>query len=83
MKEYKSLPAPLRIDDLTIPLAERKTIASLEANDCRWPFGDPVGLDFHFCGKSKADSGPYCTFHMRRAFQAARPRAIVHWPNVA
>ena len=83
MKEIKSLPVPLRTDDLNIPLAERKTIASLQAGDCRWPFGDPVELDFHFCGRSKVDGVPYCEFHMRRAFQAARPRAIVHWPNAA
>lgn len=83
MKETKSLPVPPRTDDLNIPLAERKTMASLETGDCRWPFGDPVELDFHFCGKAKADSGPYCDFHKRRAFQAARPRTIGYWPNVA
>jgi len=83
MKEIKNLPVPLGADDLSIPLAERKTIASLEAGDCRWPFGDPVELNFYFCGKQKADGNSYCKFHMRRAFQAARPRPFVHWPNAA
>lgn len=83
MKEIKSPPVPPRIDDLNIPLAERKTMASLETGDCRWPFGDPVQPDFHFCGRSKVGDSPYCEFHKRRAFQAARPRAIGYWPNVA
>ena len=83
MKEIKSLPAPIWADDLNIPMGERKTIASLQAEDCRWPFGDPVELDFHFCGKPKADGRPYCEFHMRRAFQAVRPRTVVHWTYAA
>jgi GcrA cell cycle regulator len=83
MKQTKSPPVPLRTDDLNIPHGNRKTMASLQTSDCRWPFGDPVELDFHFCGKSKVGDGPYCDFHMRRAFQAARPRTIGYWPNVA
>lgn len=76
MSENKSLPVPLRTDDLKIPLNEQKTVATLLVDDCRWPFGDPLERDFHFCGKQKADGKPYCDFHMRRAFQAARPRAV-------
>jgi len=83
MREIKSLPTPPRTDDLSIPLGERKTIDTLMACDCRWPFGDPVASDFHFCGKPKADGNPYCDFHMRRAFQAARPRAVFYGPNAA
>lgn len=83
MKDIKSTPVPPRIDDLDIPPAERKTMASLDIGDCRWPFGDPVRPDFHFCGKSKVGEGPYCEFHKRRAFQAARPRTIFHWPSAA
>lgn len=83
MKEIKSLPVPPRTDDLNISFAERKTMASLETSDCRWPFGDPTQPDFHFCGKSKVADSPYCEFHKRRAFHAARPRTIGYWPNVA
>jgi GcrA cell cycle regulator len=74
---------PPRIDDLTIPLKERKTIASLAACDCRWPFGDPVNADFHFCGKLTTDGNAYCSFHMGRAFQPARPRTILYRSNTA
>jgi GcrA cell cycle regulator len=83
MRNISNLPTPPRTDDLTIPLKERKTIASLAACDCRWPFGDPVDPDFHFCGKPTKDGSSYCDFHVRRAFQPARPRTIFYRPNVA
>lgn len=72
-----SPPTPLRTnDDLNIPHGERKTVATLLADDCRWPFGDPLEPDFHFCGKRKMDGNPYCEFHMLRAFNATRARAV-------
>jgi GcrA cell cycle regulator len=83
MRDIRSIPTHPRTDDLTIPLKERKTIASLAACDCRWPFGDPVDADFHFCGKAATNGSPYCDFHMRRAFQPARPRAVFYRPNAA
>lgn len=55
--------------ELVIPVTERKTIATLEANDCRWPIGDPQQADFHFCGKTKVAGLPYCEFHARLAYQ--------------
>jgi GcrA cell cycle regulator len=76
MSENKSAPTAPRTDDLEIPLSQRKTVKTLLPGDCRWPFGDPLEREFHFCGKQKADGNPYCEFHMRRAFQAARPRAV-------
>lgn len=48
------------------------------AHDCRWPIGDPQGADFHFCGKQKVDGHPYCEFHVRRANQPTRPRAVTN-----
>jgi GcrA cell cycle regulator len=81
----RSAPTPVRIeDDLTIPLNERKTVETLLTDDCRWPFGDPMKPEFHFCGKRKVDGSPYCEFHMRRAFQTGRPRsAVVYRPHAA
>lgn len=84
MTENRSAPAPIRIeDDLTIPVGERKTVETLMAEDCRWPFGDPMASDFHFCGKRKMDGSPYCEFHVRRAFQTARSRPVVYRPYAA
>ena len=73
-------------EELVIPLAERKTIATLEDTDCRWPIGDPQHDEFHFCGKGKVGGLPYCVHHARRAFRpvvatganlARRPLQIV------
>lgn len=82
MSENFKAPVPLRIeDDLTIPPAERKTVSTLLSEDCRWPFGDPLDRDFHFCGKRTQDGKTYCEFHMNRAFQTARPRAVFYRPQ--
>jgi GcrA cell cycle regulator len=62
------------VEELVIPLAERKTIQTLTECSCRWPIGDPQLADFHFCGKDKVMGLPYCEFHARRAFQPPQPR---------
>lgn len=62
------------VEELVIPVAERKTIQTLTESSCRWPIGDPQTAEFHFCGKHKVSGLPYCEFHARRAFQPAIPR---------
>ncbi len=69
------------VEELTIPLAERKTIQTLLENHCRWPIGDPQEADFHFCGKNKVTGLPYCEFHARRAFQPPQARRSGGNPN--
>lgn len=69
-----SMPVPQ--DEPVIPVEQRKTMETLMAEDCRWPIGDPQRADFHFCGRTKVDGHPYCDFHVRRANQPTRPRAI-------
>jgi GcrA cell cycle regulator len=61
--------APVPFQELDIPLAERKTVPTLEDKDCRWPIGDPQHPDFHFCGRPKITGLPYCDHHSRVAFQ--------------
>ena len=51
-----------------------KTVANIEANDCRWPFGDPRNADFHFCGEPQNPGRPYCLAHCGMSFEAARAR---------
>ena len=55
---------------------KRKTVDTLERNDCRWPIGDPREEDFHFCGDVAQAGRPYCALHWRLAFQPARPRSV-------
>ena len=62
------------VDEIDIPLAERKNLQDLMENDCRWPIGDPQHDDFHFCNKSKVPGLPYCEFHAKRAFQPPQAR---------
>jgi GcrA cell cycle regulator len=62
------------VEEMIIPLAERKTIQTLVESSCRWPIGDPQMADFHFCGKNKVPGLPYCEFHARRAFQVPQAR---------
>ncbi len=62
------------IEELDIPLKDRRTIATLTECNCRWPIGDPQMADFHFCNRDKVPGLPYCEFHARRAFQPPQPR---------
>lgn len=62
------------VEEIVIPVAERRSIQTLEECSCRWPIGDPQDADFHFCGKAKVPGLPYCEFHARRAFQPPQSR---------
>jgi GcrA cell cycle regulator len=62
------------IEEIEIPLAERKTLQQLTEGMCRWPIGDPQLVDFHFCGRNKVTGLPYCEAHARRAYQPPQPR---------
>jgi GcrA cell cycle regulator len=45
------------------------TIATLTADTCRWPEGDPKTPGFHFCGRRKSSpSGSYCEPHAAIAY---------------
>ena len=56
------------VHELFIPEGERLTLLELNENTCKWPIGDPLSPDFHFCGRSSKDDQPYCEFHARRAY---------------
>ncbi|WP_316191280.1 MULTISPECIES: GcrA family cell cycle regulator [unclassified Bradyrhizobium] len=59
--------------DQTIPAEQRKTLAELSDECCKWPVGTPGEPGFFFCGTSKRDDGrPYCPAHMRRAMVTER-----------
>ena len=52
----------------------KKTVANLEARDCRWPIGDPREAGFHFCGAPHIAGRPYCELHWRMSFQVRTDR---------
>jgi len=70
--EYDPAPAP--VAELVIPLHERASILTLKESMCRWPIGDPSEEDFHFCGRKKVDTLPYCEHHARMAYQPVQAR---------
>ena len=51
-----------------------KTVVTLDACDCRWPFGDPRHADFHFCGAQQVLGKPYCQEHWAISYDAPKPR---------
>ena len=69
------LPEP-EIDDVLIPIEQRKQLLELEGCHCRWPVGEPGKPGFFFCGSPTADMNndlkraratPYCRPHAARA----------------
>lgn len=62
------------VEEVVIPVAERKCIQTLLECNCRWPIGDPQAADFHFCGRNKVPGLPYCETHARRAYQPVQTR---------
>jgi GcrA cell cycle regulator len=70
--ELETAPQPL--EELVIPLAERASIATLKETMCRWPIGDPGDPEFHFCGRKKYGTLPYCEHHARMAYQPVQMR---------
>ncbi len=72
--EVDAGPELLPLEELVIPLAERASILTLKEPMCRWPIGDPGEPDFHFCGRKKFGSLPYCEHHARMAYQPVQLR---------
>ncbi|GJL85890.1 MAG: hypothetical protein DHS20C02_16650 [Micavibrio sp.] len=71
--ERKSAPVPIAInnDGKGIKLTE------LEAQMCRWPYGDPRDENFGFCGGERMAGVPYCEEHAKLAYQAASRNRIL------
>ena len=57
-------PSPIRREALPPPPA----VVDLRGPPCQWPFGDPGGEDFHFCGAPVVADRPYCREHCARAY---------------
>jgi GcrA cell cycle regulator len=68
------MPRNARAPRRSMAKKQKKSVATLERNDCRWPIGDPKVAEFHFCGEQSLAGRPYCELHWRMAFQPSRPR---------
>jgi len=61
-------------ESVVVPISRHLRLVELTERTCKWPNGDPLSEDFHFCGNDAAESGPYCKYHARLAFQPAAER---------
>ena len=62
------------VENVVVPISRRLQLIQLNERTCKWPNGDPLSEDFHFCGNDAAETGPYCNYHARIAFQPASER---------
>lgn len=62
------------VENVVVPISRRLQLTELTERTCKWPNGDPLTEEFHFCGNDAGESGPYCTYHSRIAFQPASER---------
>jgi GcrA cell cycle regulator len=62
------------VTDVVVPISRRLELVQLSERTCKWPVGDPLQPDFNFCGNDVGESGPYCTYHSRLAYQPASDR---------
>ncbi len=65
---------PRTQENVVVPISRRLQLIQLTERTCKWPNGDPLSEEFHFCGNDSADAGPYCNYHARVAFQPASER---------
>ena len=64
-------------DDVVVPVPLKLKLTQLTERTCKWPVGDPMHDDFHFCGHEAEEGRPYCEYHSGLAFQPASERRRV------
>ena len=72
-----SAPAMDGEDDIVVPIPLKLKLTELTERTCKWPIGDPMHDDFHFCGHEADEGRPYCEYHSTLAFQPASERRRV------
>ena len=72
--QREQLPVPSNGNNVVVPMSRRLELTELTERTCKWPIGDPLNDDFHFCGNESPDNSPYCTYHQRLAYQPSAER---------
>ena len=62
------------VADVVVPISRNLKLVELTERTCKWPNGDPLAEDFSFCGNEAGESGPYCGYHSKVAYQPASER---------
>ena len=65
---------PVSDEPVVVPMSRELTLTDLNESTCKWPIGDPMAVDFNFCGNGVKDGCPYCAYHAKLAFQPASER---------
>jgi GcrA cell cycle regulator len=60
--------------NVVVPISRKLALTELTERTCKWPVGDPLTDDFHFCGCESPDNSPYCTYHAKLAYQPVHDR---------
>jgi GcrA cell cycle regulator len=60
--------------NVVLPISRRLSLTDLTERTCKWPVGDPLKDDFHFCGCESSDTSPYCKYHAKLAYQPVHDR---------
>jgi GcrA cell cycle regulator len=51
-----------------------QTAVAAQAQQCRWPMGDPLKAGFHFCDSMSIPGLPYCYDHACMAYQGSKKK---------
>ncbi|MCP8896310.1 GcrA family cell cycle regulator [Shinella daejeonensis] len=70
----EQLPVAANANAVVVPMSRKLELTQLTERTCKWPIGDPLNEDFHFCGNESPDNSPYCTYHQRLAYQPSGER---------
>lgn len=73
-EQVQNLPVVVSGKNVVVPMSRRLELTELTERTCKWPIGDPLNDDFHFCGNESPDNSPYCTYHQRLAYQPSAER---------
>lgn len=75
--EPASRPAFRQAENVVVPISRQLSLTQLTERTCKWPNGDPLTEEFSFCGNEAGETGPYCTYHAKLAYQPASERRRV------
>ena len=62
------------VENVVVPISRKLGLLQLTERTCKWPNGDPLAEEFSFCGNEAGETGPYCGYHSRIAYQPASER---------
>ncbi|TIU02382.1 MAG: GcrA cell cycle regulator [Mesorhizobium sp.] len=65
---------PIETPNGALPTPRNLKLVELTDRTCKWPHGDPLGAEFGFCGNDAPETGPYCRYHARLAYEPATIR---------